>query len=59
MFSGEYIFIENASGYVRIKHKVAINTTETVKAKLKFEREAQSKGVEIMKYYTNNGIFNA
>ena len=41
MLSGGCIFIDYASGYVRIKHQVAINATETVKAKLTFEREAQ------------------
>ena len=41
MFSGGCVFIDHASGYVIIKHQVAINTTETVKAKLNFDREAQ------------------
>ena len=47
MFSGGCIFIDNDSGYLRIKHQVAISSTETVKAKLHFEREAQSQGVVI------------
>ena len=42
MFSGGCVFIDHASGYVIIKHQVAINTTETVMAKLTFEREAKS-----------------
>ena len=44
---------------MRIKHQVAINATETVKAKLTFEREAQSQGMVIKEYHTDNGIFNA
>ena len=36
-----------------------INATETVKAKLTFEREAQNEGVGIKGYHTDNGIFNA
>ena len=40
-------------------HQVAINTTETVKAKLTFEREAQSQGVVIKGYHTDNGIYNS
>ena len=59
MFSGGWIFIDHASGYVSIKHQVAINATETVKAKLTFEREAQSQGVLIKGYHTDNGIFNS
>ena len=59
MFSGGCVFIDHASGYVSIKHQVAINATETVKAKLAFEREAQSQGVVIKGYHTDNGIFNS
>ena len=39
-----------------IKHQVAINATETVKAKLTFEREDKIQGVMINKYHTD--IFN-
>ena len=59
MFSGGCVFIDHASGYVSIKHQVAINSTEAFKAKLTFEREAQSQGVVIMGYHTDNGIFNS
>ena len=59
MLSGGCVFIEHVSEYVSIKHQVAINTTETVKEKLTFEREAQSQGVVIKGYHTDNGIFNS
>ena len=59
MFSGGCVFIDHTSGYVSIKHQVAINATETAKAKLTFEREAQSQGVVIKGYHTDNGIFNS
>ena len=59
MLSGGYVSIDHASGYVSIKHQVAINATETVKGKLTFEREDQSQGVLIKGYYTDNVIFNA
>ena len=42
MFSGGCVFIDCASGYVIIKHQVSISATETVKAKLNFDRESQS-----------------
>ena len=38
MFSVGCVFIDHASGYVSIKHQVAINSTEIVKEKLTFER---------------------
>ena len=59
MFSGGCIFIDYASGYMSIIHQVAINATEAVKAKLTFEREAQSQGLVIKGYHTDNGIFNS
>ena len=59
MFSGGCVFIDHASGYVSIKHQVDISATETVKAKLTFEREAQSQGVVIKGYHSDNGIFNS
>ena len=37
---------------------MAINTTETVKAKIIFDREAQSKGVSIKGSFTDNGVSN-
>ena len=43
MFSGGYVFIDHAIGYVNIKHQMAINATETGRSKLTFEREYQSQ----------------
>ena len=59
MLSGGCVFIDHYSGYASINHQVDINATETVKAKLTFEREAQSQGVVINGYHTDNGILNA
>ena len=59
MFSGGFVFIDHANGYLSINHQVAINATETVKEKLTFDREAQSQGVVIKGYHTDNGILNA
>ena len=59
MFSGGCVFIDHVSGYVSIKHQLAIKSTETVKAKRTFEREDQSQGVVINGYQNDNGIFNA
>ena len=59
MFSGGCVSIDHISGYVIINHQVDMNAAETVKAKLTFERKAQSRGVVIKGYRTGNGIFNA
>ena len=58
MYSGGCVFIDHVSGYMSIKHQVAINATETPKEKLTFEREDQSQVVMINVYNTDNGIFN-
>ena len=52
------MIIEHTSGYMSIYHQVDIKATETVKEKLTFDREAQSQGVDIKVYHTDNGIFN-
>ena len=44
---------------MRIKHKVAINATETFKERITFDREDKSQGVVIKGYHIDNGIFNA
>ena len=59
MFSGGCVFIDHASGYLRIKHQLAINATGTVQEKLTFDSEAQSHGVVIKGYHTDNGILNS
>ena len=59
MFSGGCVFIDHASVYASIKNQADINATETVKAKLTFEREYQSQVLVIKGYHTDNGIFNA
>ena len=59
MFSGGCILIDHSSEYVIIKHQVDINATETVKAKLTFDRDDKSQGVVIKGYHTDNGIFNS
>ena len=46
----------HASDYMSIKHQVAINATETVKAKLTFDRGDSSQGVMTKEYHTD--IFN-
>ena len=54
MFSGGYVFIDNASCYVSINHIVDINATEIVKAKITFEREDKIQGVMINIYHNDN-----
>ena len=59
MYSRGCVLIEHISGYMSIKHQVAIHTTETVKEKITLERKDKSQGVMINVYHTENGIFNS
>ena len=59
MFSVGCVSIDHFGGYVKIRNQFSINVTETVKAKLFFERESQSQIVVIKAFNTNNGVFNA
>ena len=43
----------HASDYISIKYQVATHATESVKAKLTFEREDKSQGVMINEYHTD------
>ena len=43
----------HASDYMIIKYQVAIKATETVKAKLTFEREDKSQEVMVKVYHTD------
>ena len=43
---------------ISIKHQVAINATENIKAKITFDREAKSQGVLIKLQHSDNGIIN-
>ena len=42
-----------------VKHQVALNAVETIRAKLEFEREAGACGVKVQAYHTDNGVFQA
>ena len=59
MLSGGFVLIDHANSYVVINHQVAIKATETVKAKVTLEREAQIQVVAIKIDLTDNGIFDA
>jgi len=59
MFCGGAIFSDHSSGYVDIRHQVALSAAETVKAKLRYERDAFTNGVAIQAYHTDNGVFTS
>lgn len=58
-FHGGAIFVDHASGHVSLVHQVSLSGTDTVKAKLHFERAADESGVVIQSYHTDNGVFKS
>ena len=59
MLSGGCVFVEHTSVFTSTNDQVDINSTETLKSKLIFYKEAQIKGVKMDGYQTYNGIFSA
>ena len=58
-FHGGAIFVDHASGHVSLVHQVSLSETDTVQAKLHFERAADESGVVIQSYHTDNGVFTS
>ena len=59
MFKGGTIFSDAASGKIVLKFQVSLKASETIQSKMEFERTANSYGVRIKKYRTDNGVFTA
>jgi len=55
MFHGGNIFPDNATGHIC----VSLGSSETVKSKLAFERDACDSGIVIGSHHTDNGIFTS
>ena len=55
-FNGGTIFCDSATGFVYIQHQVGFTASETITAKLNFEREADHLGTKIKEYRTDNGV---
>jgi hypothetical protein len=58
-FRGGTLFCDAATGKVSVVHQVGLTGTETVQAKLQFEREAAAVGVFVKDYCTDNGVYTS
>ena len=56
-FRGGTIFCDAASAKLSVVHQVGLTGTETVQAKIRFEREAAAAGVHVKDYCSDNGIY--
>ena len=59
MYQAGTIFVDAASGRIKVKFQRGTSASETLQSKMEFEREAISNGVTIKAYRTDNGTFTA
>lgn len=56
-YRGGTLFADAASGYIYIVNQVGFTADETIAAKLRFEREVQSIGVQVKQYSSEIGVY--
>ena len=56
-YTGGTIFVDHASGYIKVVNQVSLRGHETISGKQAFEREAHLYGVTVKHYRSDNGIF--
>ena len=59
MYCGGVIFVDHASGHVHTEFVVNLTATETIRAKMAYERAMLDEGVVVKAYHTDNGVFTA
>jgi hypothetical protein len=59
LYAGGMIFVDHASGHVHVEMQVALNASESIAAKQRYERSMLSLGVTVIAYHADNGIFAA
>jgi hypothetical protein len=59
MFKGGTIFVDAGSGRIKIQFQVSLAAADTIRSKMKYERDALNNGVRIQTYRSDNGTFTA
>ena len=59
LYRGATIFWDAASHFIYLNNQVGFTAYETIESKVKFEREANSVGVKVKQYSTDNGVYQA
>ena len=57
MYVGGCIFVDHATGDVHVEHLLNFTTTETPKAKARYEKSMADMGVTVQAYQADNSIF--
>ena len=58
-YIGGYIFVDHASGFVRVEFQLGFSAIKTIRAKQNFENFAFNNGVIPLTYLTNSGALKA
>ena len=58
-YRGGTIFYDVSRGYIHLEKQAGFAAPETLEAKTRFEREAQSVRITIKEYQADNGVFKS
>ena len=58
-YCGGTIFVDHASGLVKVYFQINLTAAETLKSKRKFEQFAGEHGVQVKSYHSDNGVFDS
>ena len=58
-YCGGTIFVDHASGLVRVYPQINLTAAETLKSKRRFEQWAREHGVQVKSYHSDNGVFDS
>ena len=59
MFSGGTLFVDHATGYIKVYNQVSLGGSDTVRSKELFELHAWEMGIKIQKYHGDNGVYKS
>jgi hypothetical protein len=59
IYKGCTLFCDAASSHISIYNQISFTAKETIRSKLKYEREAMSTGVQLHSYSSDNGFYTS
>lgn len=58
-YVGGTLFVDHASGFVKVYHQSSLGAPDTIRSKRKFEQEAGLSNISVKRYHGDNGIFKS
>jgi Reverse transcriptase (RNA-dependent DNA polymerase) len=59
LYCGGIIFVDHSSGYIHVEFVTNFTAGEAIRAKRSFERALADRGIFVIDYHTDNGVFTA